>query len=365
MSWNFVQAWTHAPDQDLTIDQRGWQSGTTRRHPHNLATRITDIRTILENDRMEFYIGDKAIQQEYEDHFPDDPVPSTKHITTILRNAKRTNPHRKKRRGTAKYLCYPVVCVAGLGDRIAEVDFVQKFLKGVLDPLHFLSVAFKKPAKIRRILRTQTETTLEAITTTTAIFNYVGWPDAVRVDPGNVFSGRGERQDGKGQRAIPTYAQFLLEKQIVPIYGAIRSPWNQAHVEGTNSTFGRNFWEARRFAALDDVDQQLAAFNICSLKRARWKRWERAQPDGSWIPRICFIRKVGEDARTHQGIISIASTLVPIRKTYIGLFVFAEWNLKTAALTIFFERESCLRRIKTIPFPIHPASKKRCSHFIG
>lgn len=365
MSWNFVQAWTQAPDQDLTIDQRGWTIGTPRTHPYNLATRIIDIRIALENDDAEFYVGDTAIQQKYEEQYPDDLLPSTKHITAILRNAQRTKPQKRRRRGTAKYLCYPIECVAHLGDRIAEVDFVQKFLKGVTDPLHFLSVAFKKPSKLRRILRTETETTPEAIATTRDIFDHVGWPDAVRVDPGNVFSGLGERTDTKTQRTIPTYAQFLLEKKIVPVYGAIRSPWMQGHVEGTNSTFGRNFWEARIFTSVEDVDHHLAAFNVCSLKRARWERWDRREPDALWIPRICFIRKVEEDARTHKGIIPVASTLVTIRKTYIGLFIFAEWNLKTETLAIFFERDGSIRTLKTIPFPIHTASKKRCSHFIG
>lgn len=365
MSWNFVQAWTQAPDQDPTIDQRGWINGQPRRHPAELRARIAAIRDTLDEDPKEFYVGDSAIQQEYEDRYPTDPIPGLRYINEILRAIGRIKPRKKKRRGTAKYLCYPVECVARLGNRIAEVDFIQKFLKGVTDPLHFLSVAFKKPAKIRRIVRTETETTPEAIHTTTAIFDHVGWPDAVRVDPGNVFSGRGERNDGKGRRSIPTYAQFLLEKKIIPVYGAIRSPWNQAHVEGTNSTFGRNFWEARLYTSVEDVDQQLAAFNVCSLKRARWERWERDEPDTSWIPRICFIRKVEEDSRTHKGIIPIASTLVQIRKTYISLFVFAEWNLKTQTLTIFFEREGSIRTLKTIPFPIHSVSKKRCSHFIG
>lgn len=347
------------------MDQRGWIRGRPRRHPADLRARITAIRDALTNDPKEFYVGDAAIQQEYEDHYPTDPVPGLRYINDILRATERTQPRQQHRRGTAKYLCYPVECVARLGDRIAEVDFIQKFLKRVSDPLHFLSVAFKKPAKIRRILRTETETTPEAITTTTAIFDHVGWPDVVRVDPGNVFSGRGERNDGKGRRSIPAYARFLLERKIVPVYGAIRSPWNQAHVEGSNSTFGRNFWGARTFTSLQDVDRQLATFNVCSLKRARWEWWERTEPDDSWIPRICFIRKVEEDPRTHKGIIPVASTLVPIRKTYIGLFVFAEWNLTTEALTVFIERERRIRRLKTIPFPIHPTSRERCSHFIG
>lgn len=338
--------------------------GRGRTHPQDVCTRIVTIRDALTADRTEFYIGDAAIQQEYEAGYPTDPVPSRDYITRILRAAGRTTPHQKKRRGTARYLAYPVQSVARLGDRIAEVDFIQKFLRGVSAGLHFLSVVFQKPLKVRRILRTEAETTPEAIAKTTLIFDALGWPNVVRVDPGNVFSGRGERMDGKGQRTIPTYAQFLLERRMIPVYGAIRSPWNQAHVEGSNSVFGRNFWNARMFTSLADVDDQLASFNICSLKRARWKRSERRTLHSLWVPRICFIRKVAEDPRTHQGWVPVASTIVSIHHTYIGLFIFAEWNLHDEVLTLFFEWEGVIQPIKNIRFPIHPTSKKRCPHSI-
>lgn len=364
MSWHFIDAWTCAPDQDLTTDGRGWIRGRGRTHPEDIHKRIVTIRDALVADRTEFYIGDAAIQQEYEERYPADPVPSCDYITRILRAAHRTQPHRKKRRGTARYLAYPVQCVDRLGDRIAEVDFVQKFLRGVSEVLHFFSAVFQKPSKVRHILRTEAETTPEAITATMLTFKILGWPDVVRVDPGNVFSGRGERMDGKGQRTIPTYAQFLLEHRVIPVYGAIRSPWHQAHVEGSNSVFGRNFWHARIFTSRADVDDQLASFNICSLKRARWERSERVDPDASWVPRICFIRKVAEDPQTHKGWVPIAGTIVSVHRMYIGLFLFAEWNLHDETLTLFFEWEGVIRSLKHIQFPIHPLSKKRCTHFI-
>lgn len=366
VSINFVLAWTKAPDQDLTVDARGWQRGRPRHHPRTLRSRILALRQHLEEDPTEFYVGDDAIQQDYEERYPNDPLPSTKHITAILRDAGLTATPQKKRRGTARYLCYPEQCILRLGKRIAEADFIgEKFIAGVHDPLHFLSVAYRKPAKLRRILRTETETTPEAIGATTAIFDAIGWPDVVRVDAGNVFSGRGERLDGKGQRSISTFAQFLLERAIIPVYGAIRSPWNQAYVEGSNSVFGRNFWNARTFTSLADVDRQLAAFNSCSLKRARWTPWNRPNLGRSFSPRICFIRKVEEDPQTHEGRITIASTIVLIRESYIGLFVFVEWNLEFERLTIRFERDGAITTISEQRFLIHPISRKKCSHFIG
>lgn len=365
VSWNFVQAWTRSPDQDCAADARGWQPGRSRRHPKNLRARIIAIRRDLVHDPVEFYFGDLAIQQRYAQRFAHDPLPSRDYIVRILRDAGLTESHHPKRRGTAKYLCYPVAAVRSLGERVAEVDFIgAKFIAGAPQPLHFLSVAYATPERLRCIERTNGETTSEAITVTKRIFNDLGWPDATRVDAGNVFTGRGERGDGKGARSIPRYAAFLLQHRVTPVFGAIRSPWNQAHVEGSNSVFGRNFWNRQDFTSVHDVDDRLTAFNACSKKYAQWKPWSRTTTKQSFVPRICFIRKGEEDARMKHGWIPVASERVTLPKELIGLFVFVEWNLREERLRIFLEREAKLSLIKEHSFRIHPASFKQCSHFI-
>lgn len=233
MSWNFVAAWTKSPTQDVTADERGWTAGRSRRHPEDIRKRIIALRHELVNDPDEFYVGDLAIQQRYAERFTYDPLPSCDYIVRILRQAGLSEPHRKKRRGTAQYLCYPVECVRRLGERIAEVDFVgAKFIGGHPTPLHFLSAAYQKPPRLRCIERTVGETTDEAMVVTERIFDDLGWPDVARVDAGHPFTGRGERGDGKGARSVPRYAAFLLEHQVTPVFGAIRSPWNQVYVEG-------------------------------------------------------------------------------------------------------------------------------------
>lgn len=365
MSWDFVQAWTRAPDQDVTIEGRGWTAGRTRHHPADLRARIVAIRQQLVADPDEYYIGDLAVQQRYAARYPHDPLPEVKYIGEILRVAGCTRPHQPRRRGGARYLCYPVACIQRLGHRIAEADFIgQKYLRGVSAPLHFLSIAYQRPARLRRIYRTLSETTAEAITVTARIFRELGWPDVVRVDAGLPFTGRGERADGRGARSIPQYAAFLLRSRIVPVFGAIRQPWNQAYVEGSNSVFGRNFWRKHTFVSPADVDARLDAFNRCSKTYANWQPWRRTSGRSSFLPRIGFIRRVEADAREQHGVIPVASTLVTLPKTYIGLFVFAHWNLSREVLHVYFEREQSMRVISTVPFPIHPTSKKRCTDFI-
>lgn len=365
VSCNFVMAWTKSPDQDLTMDGRGWRRGTPRLHPIDIRERLCAIRDELVASPDEYYVGDLAVQQRYRDHYPDDPVPGIDYVARILREEHRTSPHRPKRRGVARYLGYPVASVARLGPRIAEADFVgRKYLAGVSDPLHFLSVAYQEPPRLRCIQRTKGETAGEAITITQQIFNDLGWPDVVRVDAGNPFTGRGERMDGRGTRSIPRYAAFLLERAVIPVFGAIRSPWNQAHVEGSNSVFGRNFWNQRTFGSVADVDRSLDAFNTCSKRYAQWVPWTRAVDRDSFVPRICFIRKAEEDTRGKEGWIPVASEVVTLPKAYIGLFVFAEWNLKEQTLRVHFEYERKIQQIKDLPFPIHPSSLKKCTHFI-
>ena len=167
--------------------------------------RIIGIRTRLKKDPDEFFTGDLAIQQCYADEYPSDPVPGIDYINDIIRTAGLAKPHHKKRRGTAvRYLCYPVLCMARIGERVADVDFIgHKFIKGVSEPLHFLSIAYRNPRRLRCIQRTNGETTDEAIDVTNRIFDDLGWPDAVKTDVGAPFAGRVDRRDGKGARSVP------------------------------------------------------------------------------------------------------------------------------------------------------------------
>lgn len=313
----------------------------------------------MENDFNEYYIGALAIQQKYENLYPDDPLPHTDYINDILRNAGRSKRHHQKRRGIAKYLCYPVVCVQRLGNRIAEVDFVgHKFIAGQSAPLHFLSVAYSTPARLRCILRTNGETAADAIAGTQTIFIKLGWPEVVRIDAGIPFTGHLERRDGVGARVVSKFACTMLYNEVVPVYGAIRSPWNQGTVEGSNSVFEKNFWQKHEFTSVDMVEERLRAFNECSKRYARWSPWLSETKGDSFIPRICFIRKVEEDTWGKNGCILVASTRVSLPYEYIGLFVFVEWNLKNETIAISFEREEQITQIAEVSFPINPRSKK-------
>ncbi len=206
---------------------------------------------------------------------------------------------------------------------------------------------------------------MEAVSASQRIFTTLGWPDVVRMDAGTPFSGRVERSDGVGARSVSRYVRFLLTNRIIPVFGAVRSPWNQGSAEGSNSVFGRNFWERHAFASVQDVDLKLATFNERSRWYADWKApWPRTTRGAFFAPRICFIRKVEEDARSKEGFVRIASVSVLLPPEYIGLFTFSEWNLKKEHLRIFFEHERQITQIQELPFPLHPSSRAQCTDFI-
>lgn len=366
VSWDFINAWTQSPDQDCTVDLRGWRKGRPRIHPEGFHSRIVNIRKELEANPDSGYSGHFAIQRTYQERYPDDPVPAPDYIKDILHDAGLTHPHHEKRRGTARYLCYPETCVLRQGERIAEVDFVgEKFIAGHSYPLHFLGVSYRRPAKLRCYQRTNGETTQEAIKSSRRIFSSLGWPDVTRIDAGTPFSGRVERSDGAGARSVSQYAAFLLTNRIIPVFGAIRSPWNQGSIEGSNSVFGKNFWGRHTFTSVQLVDEKLEKFNERSRWYAGWTEpWPRTKSGTVFAPRICFIRKVEEDARSKEGFVRITSEPISLPPEYIGLFTFSEWDLKKERLRVFLEREREITQIHEIPFLIHPRSRERCTDFI-
>lgn len=210
----------------------------------------------------------------------------------------------------------------------------------------------------------KSETATEAIDGTTTIFQRLGWPNAVKIDNGFSFAGD-TGYAGRWKRIVSQFVLFLLARFVIPMYGEPRSPWQQGTGEGSNNVFGNNFWTRHPFRSHNDIDDWLQAFNASSEKYACWKPWRRKNHlSASFIPRVCFIRKVQEDARGKNGAIDVFNDQIAVPKEYIGLFLFVDWNMKKEQLTLYFERERKIKMIKRLPFPMNASSKKRCSHFI-
>jgi hypothetical protein len=78
---------------------------------------------------------------------------------------------------------------------------------------------------------------------------------------------------------------------------------------------------------------------------------------------VYFIRKVYEHPKPQRGYIDVVNEQIFLPKTYIGLFVLAEWNLSDEKLTVYFEKDKNPKIIKTKRFILNPISKQRVEGF--
>ena len=111
---------------------------------------------------------------------------------------------------------------------------------------------------------------------------------------------------------------------------------------------------------VQEIDEKLELFNLASQRYSEYQPpKEKQKKKQKFIPKVYFIRKVFEDERTGKGYIALTNDKVFIRKSYINLFVLAEWNLKHEELYVYFENEQKLNRIKKIKFEINQKSKEK------
>jgi len=349
VSANFVRKWTQCPDQDVTKDGRGWPMGKGRKWDEEAQRRIVSIREELEKDAASFYVGPTAIQREWLlRHGP--PAPSLRTISLILlRNNPEAGAKGKKKKGAARYLCYPAHTLQhGLGGRVVEIDFLQRFLVGHRAPLHFIGFACKQPPKLRYFARVESQTSEQLIAYTRRFFRDFEKPSFVKVDNCAATAG-----SYRAVRRLSRVMKFFLDEQVTPIFSVPRKPFSQASIEGNNSVFSKNFWKRRRFESVLDVDRQLGAFNRASMIYTGYQPPTLEKQTLSFTPKVYFLRQVAEsDKRPGKGQIVVANDVVPLPRRFIKLFVLAEWNLEEERLRVYLEKNNKLRLISNRRFPI-------------
>lgn len=304
----------------------------------------------------EFYVGADAVKQHLTETADDPKVLKTinrSFINRILKHAQLLHIPKQKVKHGSRYQHYPERLLARLGQYILEVDFLERYLTDQSEPVNFVGMSVKT-LKFRQFQRIGGQTNQELI-------NGLNWfeknffiPEAVKLD--NAASNTGSLYY---QRTLGNVILHLLSRKIIPVFTAPRKPWNNGSVEGSNSVFGRNFWQPNLFTSVDDIDLKLKFFNLSSLKHSLYgpKTQPVVKPQ-IFTPRVYYIRKVEAVASGRQGCFSIANTTVFIHKKYINLFVLAEWNLKVEFLTAMLETEQGVgQQIHQQKFPIHPKSK--------
>ncbi|MHC4446054.1 MAG: transposase [Planctomycetota bacterium] len=358
VSKGFVMTWTQSVNQDIEQDHRGWPPGQGRVWDESIRERVRCLHEWLRAHPKQFYTGASAIQQLYRKRYPRSNVPPLRTLGRMLKELGLSQPHRPKAKGAARYLCYPEHTVyETLGKRVLEADFIgKKYLTGRSEPVNFIGFSFKKAPKLRYFQRVEAQSTDAILAACQSFFKTFEYPDVMKVDNCQATIGT-----GAAKRCLSRFMVFLLKRKIIPVFAVPRKPFSQASIEGNNSVFSRKFWTTQRFASLRQIDTRLHWFNQASLDYTGYdtsKRKRRAS-QRHFTPKVYFIRQVQEDAPTGRGIIQILNAPVAIRKSYIGYFVLAEWNLNKQQLNILFEKDAQTKIIKSIAFAINPNSRYR------
>jgi transposase len=358
ISKHFVIRWTQSPDQDFSIDNRGWPRGKRRKWDQHTEHRIVELHAYLKANPKAFFWGASAIEQEWRHRYPNETIPPLRTIGQILKDLGLSDKYRKHRNtGASRYLCYPEHTIYhSLGKRVMEADFVgQKYLTGRTEPIHFIGFSFKTEPKFRYFKRIEAKNAKAFICGCKEVFEQYERPECIKVD--NATEPIGSRS---GKRNISKVMAFLLGNQIWPIYAVPRRPFSQASIEGNNSVFARNFWNRRTFSCLSDIDCQLAWFNEASLRYTGYEvpRSGR-QKKREFVPKVYFLRQVRELSDGGDGWIEVLNEIITLPASYISYFVLAEWHLLKERLTVHIEKDKQLESIISVPFKINPESLKK------
>lgn len=363
-----VGKWVKMSDEELLVDNRGWEKGKLRKHTEEEKERIKLIRTQLVKEGS-YFIGNLVIQDNYEKMYGK-KIPLC-FIDKTLRECKLAKSPQKKMKGKSKYMKYPVNTINKLGKSMMSIDFIgPKYLKGSNKRINFLSCKYIRPNKEGIVKKVSGQTAEEVIEVLRKIWEDHPVPDILKVDNDSAFGANLSHEMCIGKLSL-----FLLNIGISPLYIAPRSPWNNGDVEGFNSIFAKKFWNKLKFTDEKEIDIKIKDFNIeyekyshlinnnVEMKHPRYMNdfkdvdFSNKQVNKFRAHKIYFlriVRRIGEKKdKSERGYINILGKEIILGKDLINLFVFCELNLKEEKLVINIEDESGhLIEIKRIKFKI-------------
>lgn len=357
VSKGFVVNWTKHPQQDPEEDRRGWPAGKHRRYDRSIVNRVRQIHAELLADEREFFTGARAIALAWQRRYRDEAIPSLRHIGSIMAAEGLTAPRRGRRKGAARYLCYPETTLyETISSRLLEADFIgHKYLRGRSEPVNFLGLSFKKTPRLRWYCRIEGQTTQALLREYGRFFAQFEKPDAIKVDNAMAMAG-----SGRGKRLLSKFMHAMFSQQVIPIFAVPHKPFSQGSIEGNNSVFSRAFWNRHEFGSLEEIDERLVWFNDSSLRYCQYEvPQRRRRGQRSWLPRVYFVRQVREDAAQTQGTITVANVAINLDPALINYFVLAEWQPSVGELIIWFEKEQQAEQSAVFPFPLNKNCRYR------
>jgi hypothetical protein len=349
-------------------DNRGWQKAKPRKYTDPaIAERIVALkRSRIEHN---YFHGDDYIQMDYARYYPADELPTSWFIDQVVREhqlqTRKPKPGRVK--GGSEYLLYPKTAIAHLGFIQQSADFIgKKYISERSEPINIFSTCYYRPFKLYQISRIDAEKALWAIKELQKQWHLYPVPHVLRLDNGVQFRGT-----ASGKRALGLFVVFLLNQNVVPLFGSPSKPWTNPHVEGHNRVFNEKVWRKNFFTSVEHIDRECQRFNSESLELFQFKyasltkrRRYRTLAQGDWNrsvdtlrtrkeKKIYFIRFVESPDSDHSAQIIVMNETVLLPERYNHQFVFVEWDLQREQLTLYSEHQGILTRVHQIPFKIN------------
>lgn len=285
------------------------------------------------------------------DHPKSEP-PKIWYIDKVVREAKLQTkvPKQKRKKGGSEYLLYPIQCVRQLGKVQQSADFIgKKYIAGRSEPVNILSSSYYCPFKLYAIKRILAEKASFAIEEIATQWRKYPIPDVFRMDNGLQWRGT-----ASGKRAIGMMLKFLLNLQIIPLFGSPSKPWTNPHVEGHNRVFNEKVWSSNFFTSLEQIDRECDRFNTESLELFKYK-YSTFVDNGNFNyleqkqeiitdrlcsvkgKKVCFIRFVESPEYEGKAMIIILNEIVYLPEKYNHQFVFVEWDIEKELLFVYSE----------------------------
>jgi len=365
-----VGKWVQMDENALSIDNRGWKKGKSRKYTPETKQQIIKIRKDLEKEDS-YFIGSNVVKKNYENQTGEKV--SKSFVDRVLKEVGMVKSQGKNKKGRSKYMKYPEYTLTKLGKSMMCIDFIgPKYLKGSDNRINFLSCKYIRPEKLGIAKRIEGQTTEQTVKALKEIWKTHPIPAILKIDNDAAFGANLSHE-----RYIGKLAFFLLNLGVYPLYIAPRSPWNNGQVEGFNSVFSRKFWNKLQFSDEQEIDVKIIDFNIAYEKYSQLisNNPEVVTGDIKYIDdfknanlgnknvknfiadKIYFLRivrrKNAKGSDKEYGFIDILKHEIKLPKDLINLFVFCVLEIKSKNLKINIELDDgSLKEIKSTAFII-------------
>lgn len=338
-----------------------------RKHSETEVERICGLK-MKRAEQKRYFVGSDYIQMDYAKAYPNDPLPSKWFIEKVVRdNHLQTAKPKSKKKGGSEYLLYPVEAIRQLGKIQQSADFIgKKYIDNQSDPINIFSTSYYSPFKLYQIQLIFAAKTRFMLPVLTKLWHDFPIPDVFRIDNGLQFRG-----SGSGKKFLSPFLKFILNLNIIPLFGSPHKPWTNPHIEGHNKVFNDKVWGQNRFTSLEQINIECERFNGESLELFDFKyrknllfiKQKRYLIDRSKIEstklksvenkKIYFIRFVENKDAGRNSFITILNEKVIIPEQYDHQFVFVECDIEMSRLNIYSEYQKNIKQIYQTRFKLN------------